>query len=71
MTGNIKMDTYSGELGNRQKKVIDDCMTQWSAFQRRERMGTNQMMFVKELSTVMGGEAQAVWRRFVQRDEDI
>ena len=28
-------------------------------------------MFVKQLSTVMGGEAQAVWRRFVKRDEKI
>ena len=34
-------------------------------------MGSNQMLFVKELSTVIGGEAQAVWRRFVHRDEEI
>lgn len=32
-------------------------------------MGTTQMFFVKELSTVMGGEA--IWRRFVERDEEI
>ena len=29
------------------------------------------MLFVKQLSTVVGGEAQAVWRRFVQLDEEI
>ena len=29
------------------------------------------MLFVKQLSTVMGGEAGSVWRRFVKRDEEI
>ena len=71
MTNHIKMDTYSGELGNKQQKFIDECHTQWSAYQRWERQGTNQMLFVKQLSTVMGGEAQVVWRRFVKWDEEI
>ena len=35
------------------------------------RDGTNQMLYVKQLSTVMGGEAQAAWRQFVKRDEAI
>ena len=29
------------------------------------------MLYVKQLSTVMGGEAQTIWRRFVKRDEQI
>lgn len=29
------------------------------------------MMFVRELNTVMGLEAQAIWRRFVEKDEEI
>ena len=34
-------------------------------------MGTTHLLFVKELSTVVGGEAQAVWRKIVERDEEI
>ena len=61
MSGHIKTDNYNREPGNNEKRFLTDCVSQWNAFHWRERMGTNQMLFVKELSTVVGGEAQAMW----------
>ena len=29
------------------------------------------MFFVKDLKNVMGGEAQAVWRKIAERDEEL
>lgn len=69
MSGHIKIDKYNGELGNCQKKLLTIGVSQWNAFRRRERLGTNQMFFVKELSTVVGREAQEMWRQFVERDK--
>ena len=71
MAQHIKMDTYSGELGIRRQKIIDDCHAQWTEYQQGKREGKNQMLFIKQLSTMMGGEAQGVWRRFVKRDEEL
>ena len=62
MSGHIKIDNYNRELGN------NDCVSEWNAAHWRERMGTNQMLFVKELREV-GSEAQAVWRQFVEGDK--
>ena len=41
MAGQIKMDTYTGELGIKQQKFIDDCQTQWTAYQQGRREGIN------------------------------
>lgn len=71
MTGNIKIDSYNGELGNSEKKFMTDCVSQWNAFERKERMGTTQMLFVKELRFLAGLEAQTVCTRFVEREEEL
>lgn len=68
MAGNIKIELYNGELGNPQNKFITDCETQWIEFEKRERMGANQLLYIQALSTDLGGEAQAVWRYFMERD---
>ena len=58
-------------MGIPQNKFITDCETQWIEFEKRERLGANQLLYIRALSTVLGGEAQAVWRKFMERDMSL
>ena len=71
MTSKIHIDQYNGALGNEQKKFCTDCETQWYEFEDKARIGTTLLLFVRALSTVLGGEAQTVWRQFMERDQQL
>ena len=50
-----------------EKQFIADCETQRLEFEKREKTGTNQFLYIRALRTVLGREAQALWQILMKK----